>query len=121
MDKKTHRTGLEGYYAVDEKNRKLLFELFLKDISDESIDYDELVKRSVGFVSKDISTLVNRAAILTAQADKDKISMDALITALEKSKGELPSVSANILKQHEQIRMEFEGGKNNERQRIGFM
>ena len=119
---RTGRLDIKMYIpAPDEKNRKLLFELFLKDISDESIDYDELVKRSVGFVSKDISTLVNRAAILTAQADKDKISMDALITALEKSKGELPSVSANILKQHEQIRMEFEGGKNNERQRIGFM
>ena len=25
MDKKTHRTGLEGYYAVDEKNRKLRY------------------------------------------------------------------------------------------------
>lgn len=119
---RTGRLDIKMYIpAPDEKNRKLLFELFLKDISDESIDYDELVKRSVGFVSKDISTLVNRAAILTAQADKDKISMDALITALEKSKGELPSVSANILKQHEQIRMEFEGGKNNERPRIGFM
>ena len=25
MDKKTHRTGLEGYYAVDEKNRRLRY------------------------------------------------------------------------------------------------
>ena len=25
MDKKKHRTGLEGYYAVDEKNRKLRY------------------------------------------------------------------------------------------------
>lgn len=25
MDKKTHRTGLEGYYAVDERNRKLRY------------------------------------------------------------------------------------------------
>ena len=106
--------------APDEKNRKLLFELYLKDISDESIDYDKLVKRSDGFVSKDISTLVNRAAILTAQADKDKISMDALITALEKSKGELPSISAEILKQHEKIREEFGDNKNNNRPKIGF-
>ena len=97
-----------------------MFELYLKDISDESIDYDELVKQSEGFVSKDISTLVNRAAILTAQADKDKISMDALITALEKSKGELPSISAEILKQHEKIHEEFGDNKNNNRPKIGF-
>ena len=25
MDKKNHHTGLEGYYAVDEKNRKLRY------------------------------------------------------------------------------------------------
>ena len=42
------------------------------------------------------------------------------MSAFEKSKGELPSVSADILKQHEQIRDEFEGNKNNERPKIGF-
>lgn len=107
--------------APDNESRQLLFKLYLKDISDDSIDYNALVKMSEGFVSKDISTLVNKAALLTAQADKEKISMDSLKLAFEKSKGELPSVSTNILKQHEQIRMEFEGGKNNERPRIGFM
>lgn len=107
--------------APDNESRQLLFKLYLKDISDDSIDYNALVKMSEGFVSKDISTLVNKAALLTAQADKEKISMDSLKLAFEKSKGELPSVSANILKQHEQIRMEFEGEKNNERPRIGFM
>lgn len=106
--------------APDAESRALLFKLYLKDISDNGINYDKLVALSERFVSKDISTLVNKAALLTAQADKDKISMDALMSAFEKSKGELPSVSADILKQHEQIRDEFEGNKNNERPKIGF-
>lgn len=106
--------------APDAESRALLFKLYLKDISDNGINYDKLVTLSERFVSKDISTLVNKAALLTAQADKDKISMDALMSAFEKSKGELPSVSADILKQHEQIRDEFEGNKNNERPKIGF-
>lgn len=46
--------------------------------------------------------------------------MDALITALEKSKGELPSISAEILKQHEKIREELGDNKNKNRPKIGF-
>lgn len=107
--------------APDAENRKLLFKLFLKGISDENVDYEKLTKLTDGFVSKDVSTLVNKAALLTAQANKDKICMDALMSALDKSKGELPSVSKEVLRQHERIREEFEGKTANDRPKIGFV
>ena len=107
--------------APDLESRKLLFKLFLKDISDNTIDYGKLAELTEGFVSKDIGSLVNKAALFTAKAGKEKIEMDTLMSALEKSKGELPSVSAKTLRQHEMMREEFEGHIGNGRPKIGFV
>ena len=107
--------------APDIKSRKLLFELFLKDIADESVDYEKMAELTDGFLSKDVSVLVNKAALLTAQANKEKISMEILLATLDKSKGELPSISKDVLCQYERMRTKFEGIKDNDRPKIGFV
>ncbi len=104
--------------APDEESRVQLLQLYLKDIVAGDVDYTELAKKTDGYVSKDICTLVNKAALLTAQSDKELVDMEALETAITNSRGELPSVSRSLLKQYENIRNEFEGKK--ERKPIGF-
>lgn len=105
--------------APDLEARKGLFELCLSEICTDDIDYDDLAKQTEGYVSKDICTLVNKAALITAKADKEKVSMEELRTVMKKSKGELPSVSSKALSDFENIRNEFEN-KSSSRPRVGF-
>ncbi len=104
--------------APDEPTRMELFKLYLADIAEENVDYTELAKKTEGYVSKDISTLVNKAALMTAKADKELISMEELVSAINKSRGELPSISKSSLKKYNDIRAEFEGNK--QKKPIGF-
>jgi transitional endoplasmic reticulum ATPase len=104
--------------APDEDERKQLLELYLKDIVCEDVDYLELAKKTEGYVSKDICALVNKAALVTAQNNKDLIEMNVLLETIENSKNDLPSVSKEILKFHEDIREEFEG--HSDRKPLGF-
>ena len=99
--------------------RKALLQLYLKGIVDSSIDFDKLSELTDGYVSRDICSLVNKAALLTAQSNMDVVTMEMLLRAFELSKGDLPSVSKEILLQHEKIRDEFEG-KSPIRNPIGF-
>lgn len=82
-----------------------------------SWNLDNLTK---GYVSKDICSLVNRAARITAKQDEGKIRMDILVDTLNKCKGELPSVSEEEQKKHEQIRDVFENKKDTLHRPIGF-
>ncbi|MCD8203238.1 MAG: AAA family ATPase [Prevotella sp.] len=104
--------------APDEQSRISLLKLYLKDISTDDIDYALIAKQTKGYVSKDICSLVNKAALLAVKADKEKIDMQTMLTALNECKGDLPSVSSSILAQFENIRAEFEGKK--QRNPIGF-
>jgi transitional endoplasmic reticulum ATPase len=117
------RLEMKIYIPVpDAIERKELFKLYLQDICMPDIDYDELVNLTDGYVSKDISSLVNKAARLAGQNNKEKVSMEELRNQITESKkqGELPSVSEKVLKEHEAIRDEFERRKSS-RQHIGFM
>ncbi len=104
--------------APDENSRVQLLELYLKDIAASNVDYKELAKKTNGYVSKDIAVLVNKAAMITAQNDKELIEMDTLLSVIDNSKGELPSVSSVHMQHYESIRAEFEG--SNGRKQIGF-
>ncbi len=104
--------------APDEQSRISLLKLYLKDISTDDIDYAQIAKQTNGYVSKDICSLVNKAALLAVKADKEKIDMQTMLTALNECKGDLPSVSSSLLAQFENIRAEFEGKK--QRNPIGF-
>lgn len=104
--------------APDKEARIQLFKLYLKDIVDENIDYEALAQKTEGYVSKDICVLVNKAALMTAQNNQELIEMKTLLDAIEKSKGELPSVSKEIIKQNDNLRDDFEG--HSERRPVGF-
>ena len=105
--------------APSEEEREQLFKLSLTDIAAPDVDFKLLAAKTKGYVSKDICVLVNKAAMIAARQDDEVIKMATILSAIEKSKGELPSVSESELKKHEQIRDEFES-KNNIRRPIGF-
>lgn len=105
--------------APSEEEREQLLRLSMKDIAATDVDFRQLAVRTKGYVSKDICVLVNKAAMISARQDEETIKMATILNAIEKSKGELPSVSASELQKHEQIRNEFES-KNNIRRPIGF-
>lgn len=71
-----------------------------------------------GYVSKDVCSLINNAARETAKADLEFISMQILLDTIEKYKNQFPSVSKDVLKQHERLREEFENHIG--RKPIGF-
>ena len=105
--------------APSEEEREQLFRLSMKDIAASDVDFKLLAAKTKGYVSKDICVLVNKAAMIAARQDDETIKMASVLGAIEKSKGELPSVSESELKKHEQIRDEFES-KSNTRRPIGF-
>jgi len=104
--------------APSESERELLFKLSLRDIAAKDVDYKKLASLTDGYVSKDICALVNRAALVSGQQDDEFIKMQTLLDTIEKSKGELPSVSSADLRKHEEIRDKFKTGKKT--RPIGF-
>ena len=99
-------------------HRIALFKLYLKDIVADDVDYDLLAQKTDGYVSKDVCSLINNAACETAKADLEFISMQILLDTIEKYKNQFPSVSKDVLKQHERLREEFENHIG--RKPIGF-
>ena len=104
--------------APDESERIALFKLYLKDIVADDVDYDMLAQKTDGYVSKDVCSLVNNAARETARADQEFISMETLLDTIERYKNQFPSVSKDVLKQHERLREEFEN--HIDRKPVGF-
>ena len=113
------RLDLKVYVpAPDESERIALFKLYLKDIVADDVDYDLLAQKTEGYVSKDVCSLINNAARETAKADLELVSMQTLLDTIEKYKNQFPSVSKDVLKQHERLREEFEN--HIDRKPIGF-
>jgi transitional endoplasmic reticulum ATPase len=104
--------------APDESERIALFKLYLKDIVADDVDYELLAQKTDGYVSKDVCSLVNNAARETARADQEFISMETLLDTIERYKNQFPSVSKDVLKQHERLREEFEN--HIDRKPVGF-
>lgn len=104
--------------APDESERIALFKLYLKDIVADDVDYELLAQKTDGYVSKDVCSLINNAARETARADQEFISMQTLLDTIERYKNQFPSVSKDVLKQHEKLRDEFEN--HIDRKPIGF-
>ncbi len=121
IDEAALRAGrLELKYYIpqpDLETRKALFEINLKRRKvDFGIDYDQLAQKTENYVSADIKLIVDQAARLVFRRKLDAITMDILLEAIAGTK---PSLTKEIIKQHEKIRDEFEGIKQ-ERPRIGF-
>lgn len=105
--------------APSETEREALFRLSLNEIAASDVNYKKLAELTDGYVSKDICSLVNKAALFSARRNDEVVTMAALLEAIEKS-DELPSVSESVLRKHESIRDEFESKKSSIRS-VGFI
>lgn len=102
--------------APDFEARKAVLRLeVLKRPCTDNIDFDRLAQMTEGYVTSDLSLIVNDAAMNAAYA-RTMISQ-AMIE--ESINGYRPSISANILKEHEEIRKRMESDQAGI-SRIGF-
>ena len=102
----------------DKMTRSSLFKIHLSNRRTElAIDYDKLADLTENRVSVDIKFIVDTAARMVHRKKTGKITMDDLLEAIANTK---PSVSLDIIKQHERIRDEFMGEKKSTRPHIGF-
>ena len=123
IDSAILRTGRVDYLVYvpipDEKLRVAMFTLALKHrpISTD-IDYKYLSEKTKGYLTSDISAIVNEAA-RSAFRYKTQISMQLLKDVLEKR---TPSLSKEQIEEYERLRDAFENKrKEKERKRIGFV
>jgi len=123
IDEAALRAGrLELKYYIpqpDLETRKALFEINLRNRAvDFGINYEELAVKTENYVSADIKLIVDQAARLVFRRKLEVITMDILLESISSTK---PSLTKEIIKQHESIRDEFEGRKpKNDRPQIGF-
>lgn len=97
-----------------------MFEINLRKRKiDFGIDYGYLASLTENYVSADIKLLVDTAARLAFRRKMGKITMAILEEVIEYSK---PSISMEVIHQHEAIRDKFLGinAGMTQRRRIGF-
>lgn len=123
IDSAVLRTGRIDYLVYvpipDEKVRMAMFHLALKNkpISCD-IDYKYLSEKTKGYLTSDISAIVNEVARI-AFRQKAIITMQMLKDVLETR---VPSLSKDNIEEYERLREKFENQrKEKERRRIGFM
>lgn len=120
IDSAVLRTGRIDYMIYvpvpDHKTREAMFALALKTRpADLDIDYPALTRRTEGYLTSDISAVVNEAARIAFRRKTD-ISEDMIYEALKNRK---PSMSKDSIKEYEAFRQIFEG-RSQERRKIGF-
>ena len=115
---RTGRIDRQIYVPMpDETARQLMFDLYLKDRPCDSINSDELAKKSDGYVASDIAYIVNEAATIAA-FNHEQITQDLLIKTIE---GIKPSINQELLKEYEEMRDKMEGiSRNNSLPPVGF-
>lgn len=104
----------------DKETRKRMFEIHLqKRKADFGIDYDRLALLTENYISADVKLIVDTAARLTFRRKVSKITMAALEEVIKESK---PSISIDVIREHEAIRDRFLGVSNyaDQRRKIGF-
>ncbi len=89
----------------DQEARRALFEINLKDRPTEGVDCEELAARTENYVSSDIAYMVNDAAVTAAFANVP-ITQKILLETLDCIK---PSVSADVLREYEEMRDRMTG------------
>lgn len=103
----------------DLESRKALFQVILKGRpTDASIDFVALAKATEGYLSSDISSIIQIAA-REAFRSKSAITYQILLNAVRSTP---PSLSKTQLKEYDKLRDEFERNeKNDNRRRVGFL
>ena len=123
IDEAALRAGrLEFKYYIpqpDAETRAAIFEINLaKRRCDFGIDYERLAALTDNYISADIKMIVDNAARLTFRRKEKKIKQSTIEEVIANTR---PSISADVLKKHEDIRDEFMGIKKEEsRRKIGF-
>lgn len=71
----------------DQKGREEILKVHAKNkpLDEESVSLEKIARRTYGFTGADLENLLNEAAILTARAGKQKITMDELNEAMLKT------------------------------------
>ncbi len=83
----------------------------------DDIDYDALARLTEGYVSSDITYVVNEAAMIAA-FNNELITQQLLLTTIG---GNKPSVRPDVVKQYEAMRERMEGlGKHGSMNPVGF-
>ena len=78
----------------DYNSRVLILKVHSKDKKiDEDVDFETISKKIIGFTGADISNLMNEAAILSARDNKETISQEYILKALDKITIGLPKDS----------------------------
>lgn len=116
---RTGRIDKQIYVPLPDKTaRKEMFILHLKNRPCDEIDYDRLADLSEGYVSSDISYVVNDASMTAAFQNKN-ITQECLENTINSVK---PSVRKEVLAEYEQLREQMEGleRSNSNRRKIGF-
>ncbi|MCC8119186.1 MAG: AAA family ATPase [Bacteroidales bacterium] len=106
--------------APDKEGRKEILKLALHNRCASNIDYDILAKETTGYVSADITEMINQAAITTVKNNGDTIMMDTLMETIKNGINQWPSVTAKQLQEYEDIRERFES-KKTLRRSVGFI
>lgn len=124
IDRAALRAGrLELKYYIpqpDKETRERMFEINLhKRKVDFGIDYERLALLTENYISADIKLIVDMAARLTFRRKMGKITMSVLEEVIETSK---PSISMDVIREHETVRDKFLGIKTeiSQRRKIGF-
>lgn len=124
IDNAALRAGrLELKYYIpqpDKETRERMFEINLRKRKvDFGIDYEHLASLTENYVSADIKLLVDMAARLVFRRKMSKITMAVLEEVIRNSK---PSISMEVIRQHEVIRDNFLGINTGivQRKKVGF-
>lgn len=103
---RTGRIDMTVYVPMpDVTARKGMLMLHMKDRPCEEIDYDALAQLTQGYVSSDLTFVVNEAATVAA-FNKEPITQELLERTI---KGTKPSVGESLLKEYERLHEQMEG------------
>ncbi len=91
----------------DRKGREEIFKVHARGkVIDETVDFGQLARRTVGFSGADIANILNEAAILAVRGGKDKVSIKEIDEAIDRRIAG-PAKSSRALNPHERRAIAF--------------
>ena len=85
----------------DRKGREAIFKVHARNkFVDESISFENLARRTVGFSGADIENIMNEAAILAVRANREKITIKDIDEAIDRRIAG-PAKSSHSISEHE--------------------
>lgn len=94
------RKGREAIFKVHARNKQV----------DESVNFENLSKRTVGFSGADIENIMNEAAILAIRANREKITVDDIDEAIDRRVAGPAKSSRSLSKKEKEMIAYHESG-----------